>query len=59
MCIACTEWIKDRLTLKEFRSALRETTRDDEPHLDEVNRILIDSGDDANLAKEALKKLLK
>jgi hypothetical protein len=59
MCIACTEWIKDRLTLKEFRSALRETTRDDQRHFEEVDQVLAETGEDSNLAKEALKKILK
>ncbi len=59
MCIACTEWIKDRLTLKEFRSALRETTRDDQRHFEEVDQVLAEAGEDSNLAKEALKKILK
>ncbi len=40
MCVACLEFIKDKLTVNEFRSALREMTVDDPNHLSRVNQIL-------------------
>lgn len=32
MCVACIEYIKDRLTFQEFSSALREVIATDEAH---------------------------
>ena len=40
MCIACVEFIKNTLNVKEFKSALQEISRTDEEHLYEVEKIL-------------------
>jgi hypothetical protein len=55
MCVACLEFIKGTLTLKEFQSALRETTMEDERHLLEVERKLQGSPrGDADAARKLL-----
>ncbi len=57
MCVACTEFIKGRLTFREFNSALRETTMEDSAHLLEVERALQAAKNDAEEAKRKLAKL--
>ena len=57
MCVACAEFIKGTLTFKEFNSALRETTREDEAHLGEVERVLQGLGNDTDLARQKLREL--
>jgi hypothetical protein len=54
MCIACREFIKDTLTVKEFKSALREVARDDEEHLREVEQALRRSAEDPEKLRRAL-----
>lgn len=57
MCIACSEFIKNTLTLKEYKSALRETTREAPDHLEEIERILERGGSDPEKTKELLRGL--
>lgn len=57
MCIACLEYSKDKLTDKEFRSALRETTENDRRHFEEVERIFREAGNDPDKLKEKIRKL--
>jgi hypothetical protein len=54
MCIACLEYTKDKLTAGEFQSALRETTMDDQRHLQEVQRLMREH---SGIADELKKKL--
>ncbi len=56
MCVACIEFLKDKLTLKEFQSALKETTIDDPKHLSEVSQSIRDAGDDLDEVKRKLGK---
>ena len=56
MCVACIEFIKGTLTPKEFRSALKETTRDDESHLREVERTLGRDDSDADTLRQKLRE---
>jgi hypothetical protein len=58
MCVACIEFIKGTLTTQEFKSALRESTRDDQNHFNEVE-VAISSGSVAADNGEALRKKLK
>jgi hypothetical protein len=57
MCIACIEFIKDRLTLKEFRAALSETTRDDQAHLNEVSELIRQDASNPQELRKSLEKL--
>ncbi len=57
MCIACIEFIKAKLTLKEFRAALGETTRDDQTHLEEVSELLQQDATDPLDLRKSLEKL--
>lgn len=53
MCVACIEYMKDKLTDGEFKSALKETTIEDPKHLAEVEKILRDnSGRPADIKRE-------
>lgn len=56
MCVACLEFLKDKMTLKEFRMALGETTREDPTHRREVDLKIAESAEDLNLLKESLRK---
>ncbi len=40
MCAACVEYIKDKLTEAEFKSALKEITREDKAHATEVEQLV-------------------
>jgi hypothetical protein len=55
MCVACIEYIKGTLTGNEFKSALRETTREDNAHADAVSKIL----EDASAQPDEIKKRLQ
>jgi hypothetical protein len=57
MCIACSEFIKQTLSLKEFKSALWEVTREDEEHLLEIERILHSGAIDPEIVREKLREL--
>ena len=53
MCMACIEYAKQKLTMGEFKSALRETASKDEEHLREVKRLIEQySSDPAELRKQ-------
>ena len=58
MCIACVEFIKETLTVKEYQAALWEVTRNDEEHLTEVERLLRQSARDPEKLRRDLKTLL-
>jgi hypothetical protein len=57
MCAACLEFIKEKLTVNELRSALREMTVDDPGHLKQVTSIIDRSKDPAEIKKN-LQKLI-
>ena len=57
MCVACIEYMKDKLTDREFRSALRETTVEDPRHLREVEKIFQENADKPEEIKKKLKDL--
>jgi hypothetical protein len=40
MCVACVEYIRDRLTTDELKNALRETSAGDLAHREEVDRLI-------------------
>lgn len=58
MCIACREFIKNTLTLKEYKSALWEVAREDEEHLDELERLFKSAGNDPEKLREKLNEIL-
>ncbi len=55
MCVACNEYIKDRLTSTEFKSALKEASMDNPTHKEQVEGLIKEYGEQP----EELKKLLK
>lgn len=57
MCIACIEYTKQKLTVGEFKSALRETTAEDEKHRKEVAKLLEQYSSDPDELKKQLEKL--
>lgn len=57
MCIACIEYTKQKLTMGEFKSALRETTSEDENHMKEVNRLIQQYGNDPDELRKQLDNL--
>jgi len=57
MCVACIEYVKDKLTDREFQSALRETTVEDAQHLREVEKIFQESAGKPDEIKKKLKDL--
>jgi hypothetical protein len=59
MCIACLEFIKNTLTLKEYKSALWEVARENEEHLTELERLFKASGNDAEKLRDSLSQKLK
>ncbi len=58
MCIACREFIKNTLTLKEYKSALWEVAREDEEHLTELERLFKSAGNDSDKLREKLNEIL-
>lgn len=58
MCIACREFIKETLSLKEFKAALWEVTRDDEEHLNEIDKVIQQHPWDVTRMREKLRTLL-
>lgn len=56
MCVACLEFLKDKMTVKEFRMALGETTREDPAHRREVDLKIAESAEDPTELKKALRK---
>lgn len=62
MCIACREFIKGTLNIREYQSALGEITREPGPendrHLDEVDEAVRKAGRDAEKLKQRLKEML-
>jgi rubrerythrin len=59
MCIACREFIKNTLTLKEYKSALWEVARENEEHLDELEKLFKSAGNDPEKLREKLNQALK
>ena len=59
MCVACLEYIKNKLNEKEFKSALVEMTMDDKRHLDAVNRAMSEHAGNPEKLKKALEALAK
>lgn len=58
MCIACREFIKNTLTLKEYKSALWEVARENEEHLTELELLFKSTGNDSEKLREKLAQLL-
>ncbi len=58
MCAACLEFIKDKLTVKELASALKEASSNDPNHLDVVRTLIDKSADNPTKLKENLKSLV-
>ena len=59
MCVACVEFIKNKLNAKEFKSALREVARNDEAHLTEVEQVLQANPQDQDEARKKIADLTK
>jgi hypothetical protein len=59
MCAACIEYTKDRLTTKEFQSALRETTMENKRHQADVERLIRENGSNPDELKKKLQELEK
>ena len=57
MCVACIEFIKSNLTLKEFQTALREVTRTDGDHLAEVERLVQATKNDPEVLRKKLTEI--
>lgn len=58
MCVACLEFLKDKMTVKEFRMALGETTREDPAHRQEIDQKITESAEDRDELKKELMKML-
>ena len=58
MCVACIEFVKQTLNVKEFKSALWEVTRENEAHLTEVERLIQVTGGDPEKLREKLRNQL-
>ena len=59
MCIACVEFIKNTLNVKEFKSALQEISRTDEEHLYEIEKILRTGTQDEDDVRKKIADLKK
>jgi len=59
MCAACIEYTKDKLTIEEFGSALREMTQENKAHADAVNRLMKEYAGKPEQLKKELKDLAK
>jgi hypothetical protein len=57
MCVACIEYIKDRLNIDEYKSALREMTVEDQEHAREVEKLFKDFGAQPDELKKRLRAL--
>lgn len=58
MCLACLEYIKGNLKLNEFKSALRETVRDDESgHAEQLQTLIYDHDGDEDSLKDKVNQL--
>ncbi len=57
MCVACIEYMKDKLNVNEFRSALREMTQDDPEHAVAIAKIMEKYAGKPDEIKKAIKAL--
>jgi hypothetical protein len=57
MCVACIEYMKDKLNANEFRSALREMTVEDPEHAVAVAKIMEKYAGQPDEIKKALAAL--
>lgn len=57
MCVACIEYIKDKLKIDEYKSALREMTVEDQAHAREVEQLFKDFGNQPDELKRRLRAL--
>ncbi len=55
MCAACVEYSKEKLTLSEFKTALREASAEDAAHLAQVERLIQQYGDKPDELKRIVK----
>jgi hypothetical protein len=58
MCIACSEFVKNKLNMKEYLAALWESTMEDEAHLSEVEGLISQARGRSEQLKEQLKSIL-
>ena len=59
MCMACVEYMKDKLTLNELKSNLRETTMGDADHQKAVEKIIQENAANPQELKRLLEALAK
>ena len=57
MCVACLEYIRERLTPTEFKSALVEMTVDDVAHRQEVDRLIREYSNQPDELKKKIAEL--
>jgi hypothetical protein len=57
MCVACIEYMKDKLTVEEFKSALHETTTEDQRHFKEMEELIRIYGSDRKELKKRMEEL--
>lgn len=54
MCAACVEYGKEKLTLDEFKSALKEAAIDAPAHKEKVERLIRDYGNQPDVLRRAV-----
>ena len=54
MCAACVEYSKEKLTLDEFKSALKEAAVDAPVHQKNVERLIKDYGNQPDVLRRAV-----
>jgi hypothetical protein len=57
MCAACVEYGKEKLTLAEFKSALKEASRDNPDHQQRVEGMIKEYADKPEELRRAVKPL--
>jgi len=57
MCVACIEYMKDKMTVDELKSALVETTIEDQAHLREMEELIKTYGNDRKELKKRMEDL--
>lgn len=54
MCAACVEYGKEKLTIDEFKSALKEAAAENPTHKTQVERLIRDYGDQPDVLRRAV-----
>lgn len=57
MCAACIEYTKDKLTVDEFKSALKEMTLESKQHVEAVQKLVRELASKPDQLKKELKNL--